>query len=203
MDAVKREQWEAAGIDVESALGRFMGNEMLLERFMKKFLEDSNFENLRKALAAKDLDAAISASHTLKGLCGNLSMTVLFDLFTKQVAVLRARANPTFGICFRFSPFIPQRVQTSADTCNGFIPFNFSISFSAAYDSREIPRGCRQDCFIAGTIFAKCDGRNFPQDGAFFQGRGGGETLSLFFTGFFCAVAPFGASQRKRSQTSL
>ena len=59
MDAVKREQWEAAGIDVESALGRFMGNEMLLERFMKKFLEDSNFENLRKALAAKDLDAAI------------------------------------------------------------------------------------------------------------------------------------------------
>ena len=90
MDAVKREQWEAAGIDVESALGRFMGNEMLLERFMKKFLEDSNFENLRKALAAKDLDAAISASHTLKGLCGNLSMTVLFDLITKQVAVLRA-----------------------------------------------------------------------------------------------------------------
>ena len=90
MDAVKREQWEAAGIDVESALGRFMGNEMLLERFMKKFLEDSNFENLCKALAAKELDAAISASHTLKGLCGNLSMTVLFDLFTRQVAMLRA-----------------------------------------------------------------------------------------------------------------
>ena len=89
MDALKKERWIEAGVDVESALGRFMGNEALLERFLKKFLDDSNYGKLREAIAAGDMDGAITASHTLKGLCGNLSMTALFGLFTKQVALLR------------------------------------------------------------------------------------------------------------------
>ena len=42
MDQEKRKDLEAAGIDVQSALERFMDNEMLLERFLKKFLDDPN-----------------------------------------------------------------------------------------------------------------------------------------------------------------
>ena len=45
---------------------------------------------VRGAVAAGDWDKALTASHTLKGMCGNLSMTVLYDLFTRQVALLRA-----------------------------------------------------------------------------------------------------------------
>ena len=37
-----------------------------------------------------DAEAALAASHTLKGVCGNLSMTALFDLLTRQVAAFRA-----------------------------------------------------------------------------------------------------------------
>jgi HPt (histidine-containing phosphotransfer) domain-containing protein len=90
MDTRKNERLIAAGIDTASALERMMGNEMLLERFLKRFLDDPNFETLKRAIAENDQDAALTASHTLKGLCGNLSMTVLFALFTRQVAAFRA-----------------------------------------------------------------------------------------------------------------
>ena len=35
MDALKKERLAAAGIDVDGALERFMGNDALLERFLK------------------------------------------------------------------------------------------------------------------------------------------------------------------------
>ena len=89
MDQEKRKDLEAAGIDVQSALERFMDNEMLLERFLKKFLDDPNYGKLKEAQAAGDWEGAVTASHSLKGVCGNLSMTELFDLFTRQVQMLR------------------------------------------------------------------------------------------------------------------
>lgn len=79
-----------AGVDVNSVLERFMGNEALLERFLKKFPQDENYQKLCSAMEARDLDAAITASHTLKGVCGNLSITPLFDLLNNQVAALRS-----------------------------------------------------------------------------------------------------------------
>ena len=79
-----------AGVDVNSVRERFMGNEALLERFLKKFPQDENYQKLCSAMEARDLDAAITASHTLKGVCGNLSITPLFDLLNNQVAALRS-----------------------------------------------------------------------------------------------------------------
>ena len=90
MDISKKEEWEKTGIDIESALDRFMGNESLLNRFLKKFLDDPNYGKLQKAIEEGDAEAAVAASHTLKGLCGNLSMKDLFDLFTRQVALFRS-----------------------------------------------------------------------------------------------------------------
>lgn len=90
MEQAKKEMLAAAGIDAEDALERFMGSEALLTRFLGRFLEDASMDALRGAVAAGDWDKALTASHTLKGMCGNLSMTVLYDLFTRQVALLRA-----------------------------------------------------------------------------------------------------------------
>lgn len=90
MDALKKERLAAAGIDVDGALERFMGNDALLERFLKKFLTDSNYAALSAAVAAGDPAAALTASHTLKGVSGNLSMPELFRLLTCQVEALRA-----------------------------------------------------------------------------------------------------------------
>ena len=89
MTQARREQLEGAGICVEQALERMMGSEALLERLLGKFLEDRNLPALREALAAGDTEGAFTAAHTLKGVCGNLSMAALYDLFTRQTEALR------------------------------------------------------------------------------------------------------------------
>ena len=88
MEQAKMDRLAAAGIDAADALERFMGSEALLTRFLGRFLEDGNMDALRAAVAAGDWDKALTASHTLKGMCGNLSMTVLYDLFTAGAAAL-------------------------------------------------------------------------------------------------------------------
>ena len=90
MTPERRNQLEAAGIDVASALERMMGSETLLERLLGKFLDDPQYPALCAALEEGDAERAVGAAHTLKGVCGNLSMTDLYGLFTRQVAALRA-----------------------------------------------------------------------------------------------------------------
>ena len=100
-----REQLEAAGIDVASALERMMGSEALLKRLLGKFLDDPQYPALRAALEAGDMERAVSAAHTLKGVCGNLSMTELYGLFTRQVDALRAGDLPlAHGIMAEIAP---------------------------------------------------------------------------------------------------
>ena len=90
MNPIRRERLAAAGVDVEDALARFLGSEAMLERFWEKFLEDQNYARLEEAVRDQDWTAALAASHTLKGMCGNLSLRRLFLLFTRQVAAFRS-----------------------------------------------------------------------------------------------------------------
>ena len=90
MDALRKDRLVAAGIDVDDALERFMGSEALFIRFLNKFLSDPNFEKLQAAIEGNRPEDALAAAHTLKGICGNLSMQVLFGLFTRQVSAMRA-----------------------------------------------------------------------------------------------------------------
>ncbi|WP_302779980.1 Hpt domain-containing protein [Intestinimonas butyriciproducens] len=89
MEAWKKEQLTAAGVDVHGALERFMGNEALLERMLQRFTGDANYAQLLAA-DKRDTEEALRAAHTLKGMTGNLSMTALCPLFTRQVELLRA-----------------------------------------------------------------------------------------------------------------
>ena len=79
-----------AGINTGSAVERFMGNEALYAKMLKKFLDDSTFTKLTAAVSEGSGQAALEASHTLKGICGNLSIDILFDLFAHQVVLMRA-----------------------------------------------------------------------------------------------------------------
>ena len=90
MDEARKQALIAADINVDEALSRMMGSEALLMRLLKKFLDDANYAKLLDAVARSDAETALTASHTLKGVCGNLSMTALFDLLTHQVAAFRA-----------------------------------------------------------------------------------------------------------------
>ncbi len=83
------EELTLAGVNVPELLKRLMGNEKLVSMFIKKFLEDKNFAGLTEAIASGDAKQAEITSHTLKGMCGNLSVTRLYQLFTEQVRLIR------------------------------------------------------------------------------------------------------------------
>ena len=88
-----------AGIDVKDVLERFMGNEALLERMLKKFTESNVHETLEEAVKSRDAEAALAASHTLKGMTSNLSMSELARLFTRQVELFRSGdAEAAYGL---------------------------------------------------------------------------------------------------------
>lgn len=84
------EMLKQVGINTDSAIKRFMGNEALYIKMLRKFLADDTFASLVQAVSQRCGESALSASHTLKGISGNLSMDRLFELFSQQVVLMRA-----------------------------------------------------------------------------------------------------------------
>ncbi|HIU02376.1 MAG TPA: Hpt domain-containing protein [Candidatus Onthocola gallistercoris] len=66
-----------ADIDYKECMMRLGNNEMLVKRFLKKFLEDRSYEELEKAWQAQDVDGVVRHAHTLKGVSANLGMKKL------------------------------------------------------------------------------------------------------------------------------
>lgn len=89
-----------AGIDQEDLMKRLMGNTALVRILVKKFLEDQNHEKLLAAMDAGDLNEAEHACHTLKGMCGNMSLTRLFDLYMTQLTHFR-QGRPAEALAMR------------------------------------------------------------------------------------------------------
>ncbi|MGN0072741.1 MAG: Hpt domain-containing protein [Coriobacteriales bacterium] len=83
------------GNDVPGALERFMGSEPMYLKFLGKLRQDETFGQLMAALDAGDMQTGFAASHTLKGLYGNLGLTKLVELNTPVVESLRAGALPS------------------------------------------------------------------------------------------------------------
>lgn len=90
MTDMTRELLVKAGVDVDEVMERFMNNETLLEKFMRKFKADPNYQELLDAVEKKDIQRAFTASHTLKGVSGNLSLKMLQDQVSEQCECFRA-----------------------------------------------------------------------------------------------------------------
>ena len=90
MDKRQRELLETAGVNVDEVLGRFLNNEALAMKFLCRLPEDENFTKLRQAMDRQDAESAFEAAHTLKGVCGNLSIQALFRQMGALVEDLRA-----------------------------------------------------------------------------------------------------------------
>lgn len=85
-----RQALAAAGIDVEDALGRVLGNEQLLSRLLGLFLNDTSLAALEDAIACGDETAAEEAAHTLKGTAGNLSIRPVHETAAAVCDLVRA-----------------------------------------------------------------------------------------------------------------
>lgn len=81
---------EDYGADYETTLARFMGNEQLYLRILRKFPQDDTLQKLGQALRDGDCTNAFNAAHTLKGVTGNLGLTPLYRAVCSIVEPLRA-----------------------------------------------------------------------------------------------------------------
>jgi len=70
--------YDSIGGSYEEVLQR-LGKESLIERFVKMFPSDESYINLCKAMEDKNWTDVFNASHTLKGICANLSFKNLYE----------------------------------------------------------------------------------------------------------------------------
>ena len=61
-------------VDIEGTLSRFMENEELYIKFLKRYPDEDKITPVVEAAAAKDFDQLVSAAHKLKGVSANLGM---------------------------------------------------------------------------------------------------------------------------------
>lgn len=80
----------ANDFDVDGAMQRFLNNEALYLKCLKKFLDDKNFEVLLEAKKNGNVDEAFKAAHTMKGFLSNLGINKLYIPLNPVVEKLRA-----------------------------------------------------------------------------------------------------------------
>ena len=85
-----REDYIEAGIDYDSAMNLFMGKPEIFNRFLVKFKNDESYNQIKKAIADNDCEAAFKAAHTLKGVAGNLSFKELAKVASDITEEFRA-----------------------------------------------------------------------------------------------------------------
>ena len=70
----------SAGIDYDAALARFVGRRELYEKFLQKFPEDTHERDAVCAYQEQKFDEMLAQVHALKGVCGTLGLTKLYEI---------------------------------------------------------------------------------------------------------------------------
>lgn len=87
-----QECYDKIGGDLNDVSNRFL-KESLVDKFIVKFGDDPSYMQLEEAMEKGDYELAFRASHTLKGVCQNLSLTTLCQSSTDICELLRAGNN--------------------------------------------------------------------------------------------------------------
>ena len=77
----------------DDVLGR-LRSEKLVQKFVLKFLNDGSYDLLCRSLESGDYQEAFRASHTIKGVCQNLSFTKLYQSSHQLTEALRNGLSP-------------------------------------------------------------------------------------------------------------
>ncbi|MDR2575563.1 MAG: Hpt domain-containing protein [Treponema sp.] len=68
---------EVVYVDFADGLKRVVNNKKLYVKLLTKFRNENKLDDLEAAIAAKDMEKARNAAHTLKGVAANLSLAEL------------------------------------------------------------------------------------------------------------------------------
>ncbi len=85
------EELKTLGVDTEEALQRMGGNRSLYERMLVKFLDMMQKNPISPDFSGEDYADVTEAVHTVKGVTGNLSITPLFEAYSKMVELFRGK----------------------------------------------------------------------------------------------------------------
>jgi len=88
-----QECYAAMGGDFEEVKSR-LRSERLVEKFALKFLADPSYDTLTATMASQDYEEAFRAAHTIKGVCQNLSFTMLGRSSSALSEALRGGYTP-------------------------------------------------------------------------------------------------------------
>lgn len=88
-----QELGSVADIDIKGSLERFSNFEPMYVKYLKRFLTEPTYAALQEAIAAQDFKGIETQAHTLKGICGNLGFTTLFNMFNQVVQAVRSGDN--------------------------------------------------------------------------------------------------------------
>ena len=84
-----QDAYAITGSNYSDVLSRLV-RDSLVEKFALRFVQDDSFSLLKESLSRDDCATAFRAAHTLKGVCQNLSFTVLASSASACTEVLRA-----------------------------------------------------------------------------------------------------------------
>jgi hypothetical protein len=91
------EKLNAFGANTVEGLGRCFGNEALYLKLVATIPDEVNFDKLKDALNAGDLENAFLAAHALKGVLGNLSLTPLYTKVVEITELLRSKTDTDYS----------------------------------------------------------------------------------------------------------
>ena len=77
------------GVDVDDGLKRINGNEKLYTKLLGSFIKAINTYNVQPDFDGTDYNDVIEKTHAIKGTSGNLSITPVYEAYTKIVDKLR------------------------------------------------------------------------------------------------------------------
>jgi HPt (histidine-containing phosphotransfer) domain-containing protein len=84
-----KKQLQEAGVNLDKALNRFMGNEAMYDKFLFSFTQEKSFGKLEESLNNKDIKESFMLAHTMKGIVSNLEIQSLLDLISPMTEQLR------------------------------------------------------------------------------------------------------------------
>lgn len=83
------EELKELGVDVDGGLKRINGNEKLYTKLLGSFVKAINTYSVAPDFDAADCNEVIEKTHAIKGTSGNLSITPIYESYTKIVDLLR------------------------------------------------------------------------------------------------------------------
>lgn len=78
-----------AGIDYDEGVDRFAGNVAIYEKYLQKFFEGTQMDELEQQLLGSEGAAAFRTAHGIKGTAGNLSISRYYQTICALVELLR------------------------------------------------------------------------------------------------------------------